>query len=169
MTNIYNLPDVMARLPVLQQAAFETIGKTCDAVDYWPHQQEGFPYWWNRIDSMSIDVVSLGAQDAVLHTYSVTMALVIAHLGADGFGGETTHNAYAYIPAVLDYFRGEAPRHLYDEKTYQSEPLGLWIVDGGASITGIPNGTRTLANSGVKVEQVAVAFQLEIPLLFEMY
>lgn len=168
MANLYDLPNVMARLPVLQKAAMATIGMTPDAVDYWPYAQEGFPYFWNRIESMTPDEV-LAAQDVTVHVYTVSMALVIAHLTADGFVGETSHNAYSYIPAVLDYFRGEKPRHLYDGVTYLTEPNALWIEDGGAIITGIPNGTRTLANSGLNAQQVAVVFQLSIPLLFEMY
>lgn len=167
MANVYDLPEVMSRLPVLQKAALEAINVSCDAVDYWPYQQEGFPYWWNRIDSMNFDEPL--AQDVSLHVYNVSMALIIAHLTADGFKGENSHKAYSYIPAVLDYFRGDTARLLYDDKKFRLEPLGLWIPDGGARITGIPNGTRTLNNSGINVQQVAVVFSLEIPLIFEEF
>lgn len=169
MTNLYDLPDVMARLPILQKAALNAINVSCDAVDYWPYQQEGFPYWWNRVESMSTEIDM--AQDMELHVYTISMALVIAHLTADGFRGETTHNAYAYIPAVLDYFRGEAARHLavLPSSDYQTAPNGLWTGEGGARITGIPNGTRTLSNSGINAQQIAVVFQLEVPLEFEVY
>lgn len=166
MANVYDLPDIMARLPVLQKAALSAINVNCDAVDYWPYQQEGFPYWWNRIESMAMGESPAG--DVSLHIYTISMALVIAHLTADGFRGETSHNAYQYIPAVLDYFRGETPRLLYDDVTYRTAARGLW-PESDAHISGIPNGTRALSNSGINVNQVVALFTLEVPLIFEEY
>lgn len=170
MTNLYNLPDVMARLPLIQKAALAEIGVECDAVDYWPHFSEGFPYWWNRIDSMTVDDLLL-TQEVDVHRYTVSMGLVIAHLTADGFNGETTHKSYEYIPAVLDFFRSEDSRHLAipTEASYQLQPNGLWTGEGGALISGVPNGTRTISNSGIRdVQQVAIIFTLDIPLEFQL-
>lgn len=162
----YDLGNVMERLPVLQKAALAVIGVTnVDAVDYWPYQQEASPYFWNRVESMTVEEVS---QEMEIHRYQISMALVVGHL-TQGYRGETTRNAYNYIPAVLNYFRLYKASHLYDGKVYTAPPAWLWTEDNGARITGIPNGTRTLANSGVEVQQIAVVFTLEVPLLFEIY
>lgn len=163
----YDLVDIMARLPVLQKRALDTIGVSSEAVNYWPYQQEGFPYWWNRIESMIPGEPLSG--DISLHIYTVSMALVIAHLTGDAFKGESTYKAYTYIPAVLNYWHNENPRHLFDGSIYKSQPDGLWIDNGGAIITEIPNGNRALAASGLGTQQVALVFVLTIPLIFEEY
>jgi len=162
----YDLGDVMDRLPVLQVAALAALSTpiTCDAVNYWPYQQTTFPYWWNRIESMAVSY-DIGTDDEI-HTYQVSMAMIIGHLG-EGYKGEQAGVVYTRIAGVLDYFRQH--KNLADGTTYTTAPDWLWIVDGGARITGIPNGTRTLANSGIGVQQVAVVFNLEVPLLFEIF
>lgn len=161
----YDLGDIMARLPVMQVAALAAMVSpiTADAVDYWPYQQEAFPYFWNRIASMSREAI---AGDTEVHTYFIDMAMVIGHL-TEGYQGETSQAAYARIPAVLDFFR--LHRDLADGSTYTTAPDFLWIEQGGALISGIPNGTRTLANSGLGVSQVAIVFTLEVPLLWQVY
>lgn len=162
----YDLESIMDRLPVLQKAALAalTVPVTCDAVEYWPYQQETFPYWWNRVESMAINYDPGG--DMEIHRYQISMAMVIGHL-TEGYKGELSDAAYTRIAGVLDYFRKH--KDLCDGITYTTAPDWLWIEDSGARITGIPNGTRTLANSGLGVQQVAVVFNLEIPLLFEIY
>jgi hypothetical protein len=162
----YDLEDVMDRLPVMQKAALAALSTpvVCDAVDYWPYQQQSFPYWWNRIESMAVDLEPGG--DMEIHRYQISMAMVIGHL-TEGYEGELSDAAYTRIAGVMDYFRQH--KDLCDGTTYTTPPTWLWISDGGARITGIPNGTRTLANSGLGVQQVAVVFNLEIPLLFEVY
>lgn len=162
----YNLEDVMDRLPVMQVASLAALATpvTCVSVDYWPFVNQGFPYWWNRIESMSVDMEPGG--DIEIHRYQISMAMVIGHL-TEGYDGELSDAAYTRIAGVLDYFRQH--KDLCDGAIYTTAPDWLWIADGGAQITGIPNGTRTLANSGLGVQQVAVVFNLEIPLLFEVY
>lgn len=164
MSDHYDLADVMARLPLMQIAALAAMDDAvgADAVSYWPYQQEAFPYFWNRIEGM---VVSELSGDIEVHTYSVSMALVIAHL-TQGYEGQTSQNAYGYITAVMDYFRAHKTLVVGE---YTSMPDFLWIERGGAMIVGIPNGTRTLANSGIGVSQVAVVFELNVPLLWRVY
>jgi hypothetical protein len=162
----YDLDAIMDRLPVLQTAAMAGLSTpvTCDAVNYWPFVGEGFPYWWNRIESMVVEYSPMA--EGEIHNYQISMAMVIGHL-TEGYDGEVSSKAYPWIAGILDYFRQH--RKLYDGTTYTTAPDWLWIVDGGARITGVPNGTRTLANSGLGVQQVAVVFNLEIPLLFEIF
>lgn len=164
----YDLQDVMKRLPVLQKAALGEIAQKCDAVAYWPYQQEFFPYFWNRIEGMTVEEDVSG--DLNIHRYQVSMALVIGHLVEAKYVGLISELAYPWIGQVLNYFRQYNPSHLMDGSEYTSAPDWLWTEEGGARIVGIPNGTRTLANSGVgNALQIAVVFTLEVPLLFELY
>lgn len=157
----YDLDDIMHRLPVLQRAALAAIGVECDAVRFWPHQQESFPYWTNRIDSMSIETDI--ADDIDVHRYQITMSLVMGHL-LEGYKGEPTERAYVWIPAVLNYFRQH--RDLVDGAEYSAAPDDLWDEQGGAVITGIPNGTRPIQNAGIEGAQIAVLFTLDVPLVW---
>lgn len=168
----YDLEHIMERFPVLAKAALATVNddstgqpQSCDAVHFWPYQQEAFPYWWHRIDDMTPEEDPGG--DLEIHVYSVSAALVIAHLSADAHSGYSSDKAYRWMAAYLNYMRSH--RTLVDGTTYTSPPDWLWTAAGGAKITGIPNGTRTLANSGVGTQQVAVVFTIELPLLFELY
>lgn len=163
MSEHYDLTDIMNRLPYLQQAALAAIGQKCDAVSYWPHQQESFPYWTNRIDSMTIETDM--ADDIDIHRYQITMALVVGHL-LEGYKGEPTERAYLWIPAVLDYFRQH--RNLTDGAEYRAAPDFLYDEPGGATITGIPNGTRPIQNAGVEGAQIAVLFTLDVPLVWRI-
>lgn len=163
----YDLKDVMARLPFLEMESLRDLDVNADAVAYWPYQQETFPYFWNRIEGMSIESLS---GDTEVHRYQVSMVLVFGHMVEAKYIGLLTEVVYPWMGRVLDYFREEGPRHLYDGKEYTDAPDWLWTADGGARITGIPNGTRTMATSGVgNVSQIAVLFTLEVPLLFEIY
>jgi hypothetical protein len=165
MSEHYDLLDIMNRLPVLQKAALKAIDVACDAVSYWPHQQESFPYWWNRIESAPT-FESLSA-DHEVHRYQISMALVIAHL-TEGYKGEPIKNAYTWVPAILSYFSGYNARHLIDGAEYTTMPDWLWTEEGGAIITALPAGTRPIVNSGIEAQQVAAIFTLEVPLLFDI-
>lgn len=166
----YDLHAIMQRFPVLAKEALLSVDdangdpQTCDAVSYWPYQQEAFPYWWHRIESMA--VLDEPGGDMEIHNYTISAVLVVAHL-TEGYAGDPQAKAYKWIPAYLDYMRQH--QKLYDGTTYTSAPDWLWTEAGGCRVTGIPNGTRTLANSGIGVAQLAVQFTLELPLLFEVY
>jgi hypothetical protein len=167
VSNHYDLNNVMARLPLLQKAALAAMESPvgADAVSYWPYQQEAPPYVWNRIEGMVVTELS---GDIEIHTYQVAMALVIAHI-TQGYKGQTSQAAYGYIAAVLDHFRAHKDLVIANEMEYNEPPEFLWIERGGAMITAIPNGTRTLANSGIGVSQVAIVFTLDVPLVWRVY
>src|SRR5688572_17877492 len=101
----------MPRFPALAKAALATVDdpetgtdQTCDAVHFWPYQQEAFPYWWHRIESVAVEEEFGGDQE--IHRYQVSAALVIAHLTADyKYSGFTSDKAYRWIAAYLDYMR----------------------------------------------------------------
>lgn len=167
MSDHYDLGNVLARLPLLQKAALAAMDSPvgADAVDYWPYEQEAPPYFWNRVEGMTVEEL---AGDIEIHRYQIAMALVIAHI-TEGYKGQTSHTAYGYIPAVLDYFRSHKDLAVAGELEYSESPEYLWIDRGGAMITGIPNGTRTLANAGIGVSQVAIVFTLDVPLVWRVY
>lgn len=164
----YNLNDAMNRLPPIQKAALLSLTPQVksDAVPYWPHVQDAFPYWYNRIETMAVESL---AQDVDVHNYTIAMALVIGHFVDSGYKGEQPALAYQWIVGVLDYFKDTRPAHLMSD-TYPEELDFLWIDEGGVRITGIPNGTRNLGNSGTPgVQQLAIVFSLDLPLIWEVY
>lgn len=162
----YDLNEAMKRLPEIQRAALASLTPAVksDAVEYWPYQQGAFPYWWNRIESMTIETTLAG--DIDIHRYTIAMALVIGHLTDEGYDGELPARTYSWIPAIIQYFVDHADL----TSTLYPEPLAfLWIERGGAVITGIPTGTRGLTNSGVNAQQLSLVFSLDLPLVWEVY
>lgn len=162
----YDLDELMLRLAAMEREALSAVGDTvlCDAVPYWPYTQEIFPYWWNRITNLEVSQEPDLAGDVVVDTYTIDLGLVVAHLTA-GYKGEMVSRVYTWIPRILDYF------NLHQDLTsadplYTDPPDYVWIVEGGSILRGIPQGLRTLANSGLgDTQQIAVVFQLEVPLL----
>lgn len=164
----YDLNEAMNRLPPLQRAALLTLTPQVqsDAVPYWPYVQDAFPYWYSRIESMN--TTEPLSQDIEIHNYTIAMALVIGHISDTGYKGEQPEKAYQWIVAILNYFKDYRPSKLITDE-YPNALDYLWIDEGGARITGIPNGTRTLANSGTEARQLAIVFSLDLPLVWEVY
>lgn len=174
MTN-YDLEAIMPRFPVLAEAALATVtnpetsaAQKCDAVEFWPYQQEAFPYWWHRIEDMTVEEDPAG--DSEIHVYRITAALVIAHI-TEGYkySGDTSAKAHRWISAYMNYMRAHRDLAIEGHDTYGEMPNWLWTADGGARVTGIPNGTRPIQNNGIGLTQVAAMFSIEMPLLFELY
>jgi len=163
---MYDLDNIMLRLAAMEREALSTITDTvvCDAVPYWPHTQENFPYWWNRITNLEISQEPELAGDVVIDTYTVDCGLVVAHLTA-GYKGEMVTRVYTWITRILDYFNTHQDLTSADP-LYTAPCDYVWIEEGGAVLRGIPQGLRSLANSGLgDTQQIVVVFQLEVPLL----
>lgn len=162
----YDLNEAMLRLPEIQRAALASLtpAVNSDAVEYWPYQQGVFPYWWNRIESMTVETTLSG--DIDIHRYTIAMALVVGHLADEGYQGELPARCYTWIPSILQHF----VEHMDLTSVRYPEPLRfLWNKDGGAVITALPNGGRGLTNSGLGTQQLALVFSLDLPLVWEVY
>lgn len=168
MADMYDMNEALARLVSMQKAALTGVAanenQLCDAVAYWPYEQEAFPYFWNRVNSMTVDYL---AQDIAIDRYEIEMGLVIAHYTA-GYRGDNTTHAANYIEAVMAYF--DAHADMTSIAPYTTPLDNLWLDEGeGAVISGIPGGLRTIQNSGIGTIQVAIGFMLDMPLLREVY
>lgn len=157
----YDLTVILARLAAMQKEAVSG----CDAAPYWPYQQEATPYWFNRINSMAVDTSLAGDYD--LDRYTIEMGLVIAHI-TQGYQGENYTKIAGWIDDVLSYFedRGYLNTNAGD---YTADYGYIWMEEGGAVITGIPGGTRTINNDGVGATQLYLGFILDLPLMRERY
>lgn len=151
MADLYDLDDVMDRLVAMEQ---EAIPGDIDAAKYWPYQQEGLPYWVNRVLSMEVEPDYEGR---VIDRYTFGLMLVVGHL-TQGVKAEIHEDSYAKIGQVLDFF-GKRARLTSTE--YPDEPDYLAVDEGGAVITGVPNGTRAVANTGIGVTQIVIEFRLQ--------
>lgn len=154
---MYDLTEALTRLAAMQEEAIAG----SDAKPYWPYVQEAMPYWWNRINGMTVRTDL--AADADIDVYTVEMGLVVAHL-TEGYDGERGDKVTGYIVDVLEHV---AEHPLLTSAAYPDELRWLWIEDGGAVITGIPNGTRAIANTGSGPTQVVIGFILTLPLMRE--
>ena len=107
MAATLNLQDMMNRIVALEiegMAALPT-PVTCDAVPYFFHQQEGIPYWINRLGNYTFANVGedeWGEEiDAIV--YPVTARLVIGHI-TQGYKGENDGNLQVYVPHMVEWF-----------------------------------------------------------------
>lgn len=166
MTDRYDLNEAMLRLPEIQRGALLSLTPQVqsDAVAFWPYQQSAFPYWWNRIESMTVEEDISG--DIDIHRYVIAMALVVGHFVDEGYQGEMPARCYAWIPAIISYFHEHAD---LTSDLYPDPLRFLWIERGGAIITALPNGGRGMTNSGLGIQQLALVFSLDLPLVWEVY
>lgn len=93
---------LMARIVVNEKAALAALSPTvvADAVPRFWHTQESFPYFTNRLGSLSVDFDS---EDIDLVTQDVTMRLVIGHL-TSGYVGENDDKLQLWLPQLHEYF-----------------------------------------------------------------
>jgi len=151
------LHDALDRIAAMQKEALNTItaGKV-DAVPYWPYQQESFPYFTNRLGSVTYEQVG---QDLTQAPYVVLMRLVIAHL-TEGYKGEPQDRVYDYIPEIETYFWRQH-NLTTTGGSYTARPPYLSQAIFIASHTGLV----VFQNAGTFANQVGVEFTLETPFI----
>lgn len=158
----YDLNEALLRLAAMQKEAI--IG--CDAVPYWPYQQEARPYWWNRINGLTVET-ELSA-DYIIDRYSIQMGLVIAHL-SEGYAGQNYDKVAEYITSVITYFDEHPMMDTVSGDYANNELEFIWPEEGGAVITGIPGGANTTTNAGISVTQLFLGFTLDLPFLRQVF
>lgn len=156
--------DRIAEMQVEALAAFQTAAGLNQLVakTFWPYQQEGFPYMFNRISDH--DVLREGSEeyniseDIIVDVYAVDMRLVVGHI-KEGYEGERQEDIYEFIPLLLEFF---------DENqllTSTLSPTTLdFIAENGAIITG-GTGLSAFQNAGVLGMQVGWELNLELPII----
>lgn len=158
----YDMTEAMNRLVAMEK---EALGVTADAVTYWPHQQESFPYWWNRLTNMQVDTTISAEFD--FDIWTVQAGLVIGHV-MSGYKGERAQDAYGYIPKILSYF--DQHPDMTDTTTYLTPFRYLWLDAGyGLALTGIPGGFAATDNSGSGATQHVLLFEFTMPLMRQKF
>lgn len=156
------IQDIMARLVAMEKEALATVAatnnQTPDAVAYWPWEQEGFPYFTNRLGSMSNSPTDY-SEDIESYSHTVLIRLVVDHWIA-GFDGEKADLAYQYLVAFEDYMR-QHPMLTTDAGSYTSEPDYLFQQ---MVLTG-HTGLVIFQNAGINASQYGIEFTLALPYL----
>ena len=132
--------------------------KTADAVEYFYHFQEEFPYFTNRIGGLDVGADS---EDLDIYTYQVIMRLVIEHLTAD-YVGATESSLQLYIPQVVNYFNSRQWLQT-TSGSYDTAMLSL----REARITNV-TGYRIFTDAGISAQQVGTEFVLSCQFVEEI-
>lgn len=101
MSNV-NVNELLLRCVEIEKAALSglTPAVSADAVPYFIHTQEEFPYFTNRIGNIEI---GFDSNEMDRDTYTVVIRLVVAHV-TQGFFGDIETALYTYIPAIITAF-----------------------------------------------------------------
>ena len=150
----YNLSDLIDRLVIMEkEAVADLYPDGVDAVGYFPYEQASFPYWHNRITSMTPDEY---AADIAKYPFQVTGRFVLGHY-TEGFKGELLLSAYPVIEAVLAYFRDRPgmDTETLDEMEFVFDELRITNVIGPFAFQ----------NRGVGVTQVGFEVTWALPVI----
>lgn len=142
--------NLLNRVVALQKEALLSLSTpvTADAVPYFIHTQEFFPYFTNRVGS---DQITYDSEDYDDDEITVTMRLIIGHV-TQGYVGEPEANLYAYIPVIKTYFNA---RENLQSATYTARMSGLIRARITAHL-----GFRVFQNAGISAQQVGTEFTL---------
>lgn len=101
MSNV-DLNELLARCVEIEKFALSSLSTpvTADAVPYFIHQQESFPYFVNRVDTFA---GSYDSNEIDHDTYTVIIRLIVGHI-TEGYVGEPETKLYTYFPAVKTAF-----------------------------------------------------------------
>lgn len=95
-----DLDAAIDRMVEIEIAVMATLSITADAKPYFFHTQEGFPYWVNRVGTVTIGGASEDIDEPV---YTVISRLVVSHLTAD-YAGNNEDKLKTWIPPIIRYF-----------------------------------------------------------------
>lgn len=141
--------QLLARVVAAQKEWAASVSVTANAVPFFFHVQEAFPYFTNRVSG--VDVGDDGSEDFDRDVYTVTMRLVVAHV-TEGYVGEPETALYTYMPTIKTWFN---EREWLQSAAYPTAMTGL-IRARISAMTGL----RVYDNAGVSARQVGCEFSL---------
>ena len=147
-----NAQELLLRARDLEIEALEALAEVdnADAVEYFYHFQEAFPYFTNRIGGVDVGADS---EEFDTYTYQVIMRLVIEHLTAD-YVGKNESKLQLYIPQVINYFNSRALLQTTDG-SYDTAMIHL--IEARISNS---TGFRIFTDAGISAQQVGTEFVL---------
>jgi hypothetical protein len=156
------LQDALDRLVAMEKEALDTItGTAVDAVDYWPYEQDAFPYFTNRLGPMTLTDDEYG-EDISLYTYNILIRLVTDHITA-GYKGDKSDLTTQYIVIFETYLRTH-PMLATDGSAfgdYTAVPDFLFQEARLIAHTGLV----VFQNTGTGTLQIGCEFTLEVAFL----
>lgn len=146
------LGDALDRIVELEIEALAALATpvVCDAVPYFFHTQESFPYWTNRIGPIQNGDEGEDLDNPVVTIYQ---RLVLGHVTA-GYAGENEDKLLTWIPQVFSYYSD----HNRLETDTQSDGLDYLLEARIRSCTGF----AAFANSGLPHIQAGTEFTLTL-------
>lgn len=153
MSNV-NVNELLARCVEIEKAALAALSPAvaADAVPYFIHVQESFPYFTNRIGNIEI---GFDSNEMDRDTYTVVIRLVVAHV-TTGFKGAVETDLYTYIPAIITAFNKNEGLQSAAYTTAMTD-----LIEGENDRVISCTGFRVLEDGGLQgVKQVCAEFIL---------
>lgn len=144
-----DITSALTRIVAMQKEIMSDLGVTADAVPYFYHVQESFPYWTNRVGD--IQIADDGSEDFDRDTYTFIMRLVIGHV-TEGYRGEVEARLYDYIPEVKYFFNAR--------EGLQSDADTTWLNSLIRARVSSCTGFRIFQDAGISANQVGTEFTL---------
>lgn len=145
-----NVQNIIDRLIAIEKEALTALSPsvTADAVDYFFHAQETFPYFTHRIGLVTVNHDSETLDE---YTVQIICRLVIGHV-TTGYTGQSDGKLYTYIPQLLDTF---GRRTWLQSATYTTATPYLDY----AQCTNV-TGFSVFRNTGINAEQIGTEFTI---------
>jgi len=159
------IEEALERIVEMQKEVFaDTIGVECDAVPYWPYQQNSFPYWTNRLAAMTPEYIKF-SEDIQSNPETILMRLVVDHITAR-YEGDVPKLVHTWYVPIVDYFAQHSGLNT-DSGTYQT-CQDLLDPDTQAYIA-THTGVVVFQNSGIIDNQLGIEFTLRCPFMRNIF
>jgi hypothetical protein len=139
-----------------------TPAQAADAVPYFFHTQESFPYFTHRLGTTDYEENS---EELEIRERQIIIRLVVAHL-TEGFKGAPEERLFDYIGVLETAFSTQDARQLTAADPYDEVPDYLYPTDTRFTTNG---GLRVFENTGFPVRQVGTEFTFVIPFFAKVY
>ncbi len=159
-----DIKDAMQRCCAIEIAALAAMLPTqaADAVPYFFHTQESFPYFTHRLGTTDY---TENSEELEVREREIIIRLVVAHL-TEGFKGAPEERLFDYIDVLETAFSTQDARQLTAASPYTDVPDYLYPTDTRFSSSA---GLRVFENTGFPVRQVGTEFTFLIPFYAKVY
>lgn len=155
-----NVEELMLRMVAQEKEAMAALSPAVivDAVPLFVWAQEAFPYFTNRLGTITV-AQDEDSEDFDVYTYEVTLRLVIGHV-TEGYKGETDTRLQRWIPHLIKFFN---ERELLQSAAY---PLALDALTRArvASCTGFAVFANSIVGSQQVGTEITVRCEFEEPI-----